>query len=144
MPPHKKTAPKTEPPDEAAPTQPCAVAGFGASAGGLEAFTELLERLPETPGAAFVFIQHLDPRHGSILRDLLARATKMTVLQAANGMRIEPNRVYVIPPNAGLTVSDYELKVHPRRLTGQHMPVDEFFRSLAKERGPKAIGVVLS
>src|SRR5256886_7331116 len=105
MPPPKKTSPKAKPPEEAAPTQPCAVAGFGASAGGLEAFTELLERLPENPGAALVFIQHLDPRHSSMLRDLLARTAKMPVIQAGDGMRLKPNHIYVIPPNTGMTIS---------------------------------------
>src|SRR3954452_25261311 len=109
MPPHKKSAPKTKQPVETAPTEHCAVAGFGASAGGLEAFTELLGRLPEKPGAAFVFIQHLDPRHSSILRDLLARATRMPVLQAVDGVRLEPNHIYVIPPNTGMTVASGEL-----------------------------------
>src|SRR3954464_3743523 len=104
-------APKPEPRGVMPALDACPVAGFGASAGGLEAFTELLGRLPESPGAAFVFVQHLDPRHGSMLRELLARATKMPVVQAADEMLIEPNRVYVIPPNTALTVRDCKLNV---------------------------------
>src|SRR5437764_7840445 len=125
MPPHKKSAPKTKQPVETPPTEHCAVAGFGASAGGLEAFSELLERLPENPGAAFVFIQHLDPRHASMLRELLARATKMPVLQADDGLRLKRNHIYVIPPNTGMTLSGGTLKVHTRKSTGHHMPIDE-------------------
>src|SRR5579864_5621251 len=80
------------------------VVGLGASAGGLEAFTKLLKYLPADTGMAFVFIQHLDPRHESILASLLSRATRMTVLEAAHQMRVEPNHVYVMPPNVNMTI----------------------------------------
>jgi two-component system CheB/CheR fusion protein len=123
---------------------PCPVAGFGASAGGLEAFTDVLRHLPANTGLAVVFIQHLDPKHGSILTELLSRATKMKVVQAGDGMHVEPNCVYVIPPNSDISISKGVLHVRPRSPAVPHMPIDKFFRSLAEDQGGKAIGVVLS
>jgi two-component system CheB/CheR fusion protein len=120
----------------------CPVAGFGASAGGLEAFSELLQHLPAETGMAFVLVQHLDPKHGSLLTELLAKSTEMTVVQVRDGMRAEPNRVYVIPPNANMSIADGILHLEAR-LT-HHMPIDHFFRSLAQDQGSKAIGVILS
>jgi two-component system CheB/CheR fusion protein len=125
-------------------SQSCPVAGFGASAGGLEAFTEVLRHLPADTGLAFVFIQHLDPKHGSILTELLSRATKMQVIQAGDGMRVEPNRIYVIPPNSDIRISKGALRVRTRPPELPHMPIDTFFRSLAEDQGGRAIGVVLS
>jgi two-component system, chemotaxis family, CheB/CheR fusion protein len=120
----------------------CPVAGFGASAGGLEAFSELLQYLPNDTGVAFVLIQHLDPKHGSLLTELLGRSTQMPVVESKDGMRTEANHVYVIPPNANMTISNGVLRLEPR---GQfHMPIDYFFRSLAQDEGSKAVGVILS
>src|SRR5262249_26877158 len=119
------------------------VVGFGASAGGLEAFTELLQHMPADTGLALVLVQHLDPRHGSILTELLSRATTMPVLPAQEGLMIEPNHVYVIPPNTNLSISTGVLHLEPRPV-GHHMPVDHFFRSLAVDQAGKAIGVILS
>ena len=81
------------------------IVGVGASAGGLEAFSELLKNLPTNTGMAFVLVQHLDPRHGSILAELLANWTSMPVLQVHNEMPVEPNHVYVIPPNATMAIA---------------------------------------
>src|SRR5262249_50282017 len=121
------------------------IVGVGASAGGREAFSELLRHLPQRTGMAFVFVQHLDPTHGSMLRDLLARASSMPVEEAQNGRRMEPDHLYVIQPNTDLTIDGAVLKVAPRtEVRGQHMPVDFFFRALAKDQGSYAIGVVLS
>src|SRR5258708_15101761 len=78
----------------------CPVVGIGASAGGLEAFTRLLAHLPATTGMAYVFVQHLDPTHASLLPGLLARVTTMPVREITDGMRVEPNQVYVLPPNS--------------------------------------------
>src|ERR1035437_10973502 len=74
------------------------VVGIGASAGGLEAFTKLLKHLPNDTGMAFVLVQHLDPTHGSALTEILSRATAMPVTEVRDGMQVEPNHVYVIPP----------------------------------------------
>ncbi|HVP64275.1 MAG TPA: chemotaxis protein CheB, partial [candidate division Zixibacteria bacterium] len=121
------------------------IVGIGASAGGLEAFTRLLAALPENTGMAFVLVQHLEPQHESMLSRLLARATKMSVQEIHEGMRIQPNRVYVIPANADLSLMDGLLHVEGRRLAGgHHLPIDYFLRSLAYARKSQAIGVVLS
>ncbi|MBD2598386.1 PAS domain-containing protein [Nostoc spongiaeforme FACHB-130] len=121
------------------------IVGVGASAGGLEAFTQLLSHLPNDTGMGFVFIQHLSPNQKSILAEILSRTTEMPVMQAQNDMVVEPNHVYVIPPNAMMTISEGKLNLVPRQKTrAQVMSVDTFFFSLAQERGSKAIGVVLS
>ena len=122
------------------------IVGVGASAGGLEAFTQLLKHLPADSGMAFVLIQHLDPTHASFLREALAKATTMPVSQAEDGTRVEPNHVYVIPPDADISIHGGRLTLAPRALDGRrsHLPVDVFLRSLAAERGSHAIGVVLS
>ncbi len=121
------------------------IVGIGASAGGLEAFTELLRALPTNTGMAFVLVQHLEPRHESILTKLLARATEMPVQEVREGMRIQANNVYVIPANADLRVVDGLLHVVGRRApAGRHLPIDYFFQSLAEARKSRAIGVILS
>ena len=122
------------------------VAGVGASAGGLEAFSDLLRFLPPTTGMAFVLVQHLDPHHQSMLPDLLAAKTRMPVLQVHDGTRIEPDHVYVIPPNAQMRIQDYVLVLSSRPSAVQETfkPVDVFFNSLADELHFNAIGIVLS
>ena len=118
--------------------------GVGASAGGLEAFTELLDNLPEDTGMAFVLIQHLDPRHESHLTELLAKACKMPVAEVNGETRTVANHVYVIPPQSNLSISHGILHTPPRADSGRNMPIDSFLRALAADRGAKAIGVVLS
>ena len=121
------------------------VVGIAASAGGLEAFTSLLSHLPTDTGMAFVLIQHLSPDHESLLTEILARATPLPVREVQNGMTVEPNTVYVIPPNTKMILSQGILKLSPReKVLGKYMPGDAFFTSLAAERGYKAIAVVLS
>jgi two-component system, chemotaxis family, CheB/CheR fusion protein len=124
---------------------PFPVVGIAASAGGLEAFTQLLSHLPIDTGMAFVLIQHLSPDHESLLTEILARATTMVVLQVKNGMKVEPNQVYVIPPNTKMILLGGFLQLSPReKIFGKYMPGDAFFTSLAADRGHKAIAVVLS
>src|SRR5436190_2237685 len=121
------------------------IVGIGASAGGLAAFTELLACVPADSGMAFVVVQHLDPTHPSMLGEALARATTMKVDTAAAGMKVEPNHVYVIPPNADLALRDDSLVLLPVEAARKpHLAIDFFFRSLAAERGAQAIGIVLS
>ncbi|MGA7495286.1 MAG: chemotaxis protein CheB [Isosphaeraceae bacterium] len=121
------------------------VVGVGASAGGLDAFTRLLGNLPPKPGMAILFIQHLDPKRESILPELLAARSPMPVRHAQQGMHLEPNQVYVSPPNAIVTVTDGHLQVSPRpEIPRLFMPVDFMLRSLASTMGRRAIGVVLS
>jgi two-component system CheB/CheR fusion protein len=122
------------------------IVGIGASAGGLEAFTQLLSALPADTGMAFVLIQHLDPTHSSFLAEALNKATTMPVRQAEEGDRVAPNHVYVIPPNAELGILHGLLTLIPRHDEARklHLPVDFFFRALAADRGSRAIGVILS
>ena len=121
------------------------VAAIGASAGGIEALAQLLRDLPEDTGMAFVVIQHLDPKHHSILAELLSKETMMPVSEVTDGMRLQPNRVYVIPPNAVMTVANNHLQLGPREQTSLgHMPIDRFMRSLAERKGSRAVGVILS
>src|ERR1022692_2401224 len=121
------------------------VVGIGASAGGLEVFKLLLADLPADTGLAIVFIQHLDPKHHSMLAEILARATTMPVSEAADGMPVEANHVYVIPANVDLSIAHGTLQLTRRTQTaGSHMPIDRFLRSLAGECGSRAIGVILS
>jgi len=121
------------------------IVGIAASAGGLEAFTELLKHLPTDTGMAFVLIQHLDPNHKSLLTEILARSTQMPVSEVTDGIEVEPNQVYIIPPNTKMILSQGLLQLTPREKTyGKYMPADSFFVSLAADRGVKSIGVVLS
>src|ERR1035437_5794819 len=121
------------------------VAGIGGSAGGLEIFKVLLADLPAEFGLAIVFVQHLDPKHQSMLSEILSRSTKMPVSDAADHMPVEANHVYVIPANSDLTIAQGLLRLAPRtQEPGPHMPIDRFLRSLADECGSRAIGVILS
>ncbi len=121
------------------------IVGIGASAGGLEAFTQLLGALPTDTGMAFVLVQHLEPTHESVLTKLLARATTMPVDEVREGMRIEPNHVYAIPANADLSLMNGLLHLVGRKApAGHHLPIDYFLRSLAEARKSQAIGVILS
>jgi two-component system CheB/CheR fusion protein len=120
------------------------IVGIGASAGGLEAFTELLSHLPDDTGMAFVLIQHLDPSHQSHLTELLSRASKMPVSEVQGETRAEANHVYVIAPRCNLSISGGVLHTPPRPYSGRNMPIDSFLRSLAADRGSQSLGVVLS
>ncbi len=118
--------------------------GIGASAGGLDACTKLVEALPADTGMAFILVQHVDPAHESMMVGLLARHTAMTVLQAADGMPIEPGHLYVIPPAAYLTVAKGVLRLTPSQRRGARLPFDVLLASLAEEYGARAACVVLS
>jgi two-component system CheB/CheR fusion protein len=120
------------------------IVGVGASAGGLEAFTELLSHLPDDTGMAFVLIQHLDPSHDSHLTELLSKESKMPVSEVRGETRAEANHIYVIPPRYNLGISDGFLLTPPRPDRGRNMPIDSFLRALAADRGGKALGVVMS
>jgi two-component system, chemotaxis family, CheB/CheR fusion protein len=121
------------------------VVGLGASAGGLDAFRRLLGALPSGTGMAFILIQHLDPTHSSMMVDLLTGHTPLTVQQAAHGMPLEPEHVYLIPPGAYLSIGEGALRLsEPRERHGARRPFDFFLRSLAEELGERAICVILS
>ncbi len=87
------------------------IVAVGASAGGIEAFSELVRNLPPDTGMAFVLVQHLDPTHHSMLADLISKITPMRVNEVANGMLVEPNNVYVIPPNTTMSISHHTLQL---------------------------------
>jgi len=121
------------------------IVGVGASAGGLEAFSDLLAGLPRNPGIAIVFVQHLAPHHDSALPTLLAAHTAMPVIQVTSGVSIKPDHVYVIPPNVQMELVDGTLELSPRVADhGRHTPINTFFGSLATIAGGRAIAVVLS
>ena len=133
--------------DESAGDQPKGrhiVVGIGASAGGLEAFTQLLQHLPTDTGMAFVLVQHLDPARDSALSDILSRATSLPVREVTDDQPTEPNHIYVIPPNANLSIAAAVLKLQPRQRAGPHRSIDSFFESLAQDQRERAIGVILS
>ena len=123
---------------------PVSIVGIGASAGGLEAVSALLRALPADTGMAFVLVQHLDPTHASMLTEILSRTTSMPVVEAGEGMRVEPDHVYVIPPAANLSVSNGALHVVPRGNVIPRRAIDLFLQSLAEDQGSRAVGVVLS
>src|SRR5216684_5557118 len=121
------------------------IVGIGASAGGLEAFTELLKHLLFDTGMGFVLVQHLDPQHESALPQLLTRATSMPVSEVTNNLRVEPNHIYVIRPNTSLTIEQGVLQLQPRQaVRAPHHSVDFFFESLARDQRECGIGVILS
>jgi two-component system CheB/CheR fusion protein len=121
------------------------IVGVGASAGGLEAFSSMIRVLPAKPGFALVLVQHLAPQHESALPTLLTSFTSMPVVQVTEGMRVERDHVYVIPPNVQMGIADghFHLKPRPDDRT-QYTPIDAFMTSLAEYAKRRAIGVVLS
>jgi len=126
-------------------SQPFAIVGIGASAGGLEALSQFLTNIPAQCGMAFVVIQHLDPTLKGMLPELLRRSTKMKVLQAKDGVLVRRDCVYVIPPNKDLSILRGRLHLlHPVAPRGLRLPIDFFLRSLADDQHNMAVGVILS
>ncbi|KAF0225219.1 MAG: two-component system chemotaxis family CheB/CheR fusion [Rhodospirillaceae bacterium] len=124
---------------------PLLTIAIGASAGGLEACRKLLGVLPGGHGMAFILVQHLDPTHDSMMVELLAGHTAMTVLQAVEGMRIEPDHLYLIPPGQSLSAGGGALHLSPPQARhGTRLPFDVLLRSLAQDYGRRAVGIVLS
>ena len=123
------------------------VVGIGASAGGLAAFEAFFSGMPADtdPGMAFVLVQHLAPDHKSILTDLVRRYTRMQVFEVEDGMRVQPNCAYIIPPNYDMAFLNGTLQLlQPSAPRGQRLPIDFFFRSLAQDQRARAIGIVFS
>ncbi|MDP3108557.1 chemotaxis protein CheB [Hydrogenophaga sp.] len=119
--------------------------GLGASAGGLAVLEQFLAHVPPSSGLAYVVVQHLDPTQKAMLVELLQRATDMPVLEATDTMRIEPDVVYVIPPNKEMSLAGGLLHLaEPVQPRGMRLPIDLFFSSLARDQGDRSIGVVLS
>ncbi len=123
------------------------VVGIGASAGGLNAFKKLLKAIPEDSGIAYVLVQHLDPKHESLLPELLQKVTKIPVLEITDDIKVQPDHIYVIPSNKMIVATDGILMLAPRptkSTTERNLPIDLFFTSLAEVHQSHAIGVVLS
>jgi len=121
------------------------IVGLGASAGGLEALETFFKAMPPDAGIAFVVVLHLDPTHVSLLPELLQKRTAMPVCPITDGMKVEPNHVYVIPPNRDLTILHGTLHLMELSLPrGANLPIDSFFRSLAQDQGANAVCVILS
>ncbi len=121
------------------------IVGIGASAGGLEAATTLFKELSPVLGMAYVLVLHLDPARESAVTEILARATRMPVLQVTQGMRVTPDHVYVIPPNCEMTIAEWVLHLGSRQeRRSSNTTIDTFLRSLALAHGSDAIGVILS
>jgi len=124
----------------------CLVVGMGASAGGLEAFEQFFTHMPPDSGMAFVLVQHLAPDHASLLPELLAKYTRMPVQQIMTATPVAPDHVYVIPPDATLTIADgvLHLESPPAEPRGHRTPIDHFFRSLAADQDGSAVCIILS
>jgi two-component system CheB/CheR fusion protein len=121
------------------------VVGIGASAGGLDACTKLVNALPDGNGMAFILVQHLDPTHESMMVDLLASHTGMTVEQVTDGMLVEAGHFYVIPPGTYLSIAKGALRLsQPRARRGARLPYDYLLSSMAEECGTRGVGVILS
>jgi two-component system, chemotaxis family, CheB/CheR fusion protein len=121
------------------------IVGIGASAGGLEAATTVFKELSPDLGMAYVLVLHLDPARESAVTEILARATRMPVVQVKEGMRVTPDHVYVIPPNYEMTIAEWVLHLGSRQeRRSSNTTIDTFLRSLAMAHGSDAIGVILS
>ena len=121
------------------------IVGMGASAGGLEAYKQFFDNMPADSEIAFVLVQHLSPDHVSMMADLLARHTQMPVSEATDGTPVEARHVYIIPPDATLTIADGVLQLSkPAPPRPYRWPIDTFFASLAEDQGENAVGIVLS
>src|SRR5262245_35789825 len=121
------------------------VVGIGASAGGLEALEELFDHMPADTGMAFVVVTHQHPGHTSMLPELLRRKTEMTVVEAEEGARLQPNHIYVGPPGGQIAILDGRLhRMETEKKEAPRLPIDYFFRSLATDQRERAISIVLS
>ncbi len=121
------------------------IVGLGGSAGGIQALRDFFQVMPADSGLVFVVVLHLSPEHVSTLPELLQRATAMPVVQAADGVKVEANHVYVIPPGTELKSTDGHLRLTPLQPElGKRLTIDVFFRTLADTHGPQAVAVVLS
>ena len=126
-------------------TKPTHIVGIGASAGGLSALEQFFDNMPPNTGMAFVIIQHLSPDFKSLMDDLLSRHTKMPIHRVTNGIELQPNSIYLIPPKTHMTVREEHLYLTERTVSPQvELPIDIFFNSLAEDVGGRAVGVVLS
>ena len=121
------------------------IVGIGASAGGLEAFRSFFANSAADTGMAYVLVQHLSPDHKSMLAELLGRSTVMQVVEAVDGAEVKANVVFVIPPDATMTIEGGHLRVvKPAPPRHTRRPIDTFLQSLAADQGERAICIILS
>ncbi|MCP1612546.1 two-component system CheB/CheR fusion protein [Azospirillum lipoferum] len=131
--------------EAAAPEQACCIVGIGASAGGLEALQRFFDAVPGDSDLAYVVVQHLSPVHKSLMVDLLAKHTAMEVVQATEGVPVQRNTVYLLPPGKHLSIEDGRLRLTAKDAgSGMSLPIDIFLTALARDQGPFAIGLILS
>ena len=125
--------------------QPFRIVGIGASAGGLEALEQFFNHMPIDSGMGFVIVQHLDPARHSAMPEILTRLAKIPAHEAKHGMKVVPNAIYLIPPNKNMVIENGTLQLQETsRIPGLKLPIDLFLRSLASDKGPDAIGIILS
>jgi two-component system CheB/CheR fusion protein len=142
---HKTKARSTTKSSSSKTRKTTCVAGIGTSAGGLNALRALFGAMPRGSDIAFVVVQHLTPDHKSYLAELLGQSTSIPVLQAKQGMRVEPDHIYVIPPNTSMSIAQDILHLVPREEAhGHRLPIDHFFRTLGEDQCERAIAIVLS
>jgi two-component system CheB/CheR fusion protein len=120
------------------------IVAVGASAGGLEALEAFFRPFPAKTGMGFIVVTHLDPRRESLLPSIIGRWTDMPVAQASDSARVAPDKVFIIPPNAVMTIAEGQLRIRKRRNPAERLPLDTFFSSLAEDQGQRAVAVVLS
>ncbi len=121
------------------------VVAIGASAGGIESFLKILNNLSEETGFAYVFVQHMDPNHKSLLPEILKRETKLPIVQVEDNQKLEANKVFIMPSDADITISKDTLKLLNRPPSSEkHLPIDKFFTALAREQKNHCIGIILS
>ncbi|HIG31423.1 MAG TPA: chemotaxis protein CheR [Verrucomicrobiales bacterium] len=143
--PKNKSKPTLEEPDSPSKSRGFPIVGIGASAGGLEAFESFFKSTPSNSGMAFILVAHLDPTHVNLLPELLQKKTKMKVQHIADGMHVEPDCVFVIPPNKDLIILHGTLHLMDlKQPRGANLPIDSFFRSLALDQGSNAVCIILS
>ncbi|SMF50650.1 two-component system, chemotaxis family, CheB/CheR fusion protein [Azospirillum oryzae] len=131
--------------DGVAPEQACCIVGIGASAGGLEALQRFFDAVPGDSDLAYVVVQHLSPVHKSLMVDLLAKHTEMEVVQATDGVPVQRNTVYLLPPGKHLSIEDGRLRLTTKDAgSGMSLPIDIFLTALARDQGSRAIGLILS
>jgi two-component system CheB/CheR fusion protein len=131
--------------EKPAQEKPFPITAIGASAGGIEAVTDLLKHLPADTGMAYIYIQHLDPEHESKLSEILSKVSKLPVQEATDKLKILPDHVYIIPPNREMTLVDGVLLLNLRPINRKSfMPINQFFTSLAETYKERSIGIILS
>lgn len=124
--------------------KPFFIIGIGSSAGGLDPITQILKKLPDQLNAAIVIVQHLNSKHKSLLVEILSRSTKIPVLEIKDGIKIQPNKIYIRTKDIYLNLANGKLRIYPKSSKSTELPIDYFFKSLAEEQNTRALGVILS